>query len=83
MCATASVPTSPAGRFQRVDSDVIYSVKYDEPGQVLTVVLVGGDVFDYQGVPKEVYEGLLAAKSKGAFFNENIKPKFEGKKFSL
>lgn len=43
---------------------------------VLSVKYRGGDVYDYLGVPEEVYRALKAATSKGRFVNFEVKPRY-------
>jgi lysyl-tRNA synthetase class 2 len=61
----------------RVTSRVIRSVGYDADVRVLEVELVSDHLYRYREVPPFLYEGLLAAKSKGAFFNRRIARRFE------
>ena len=61
----------------RVTSSVVRAVGYDTGTRVLEVELVSDHVYRYRGVPPFLYEGLLAAKSKGAFFNRKIARRFE------
>ena len=35
-----------------------------------------GELYTYLGVPTEVYEGLLAAESKGRFFQAHIRDQY-------
>jgi hypothetical protein len=69
--------------FRRVEGARLYSVRYDEAGAVLTVVLRGGDVFDFRGVPPEVHRGLLKAESPDTFYGEQVEGKFESTKLSF
>lgn len=55
----------------RVVSSMIYAVGYDEAHQWLEVVFFNG-VYRYEGVPKKVYTGLLAAESKGSYMHTMI-----------
>jgi hypothetical protein len=55
-----------------VESSMISAVGYDEAGEILEVVFNSGSIYRYSGVPKDVYEGLLAADSKGSFMHNNI-----------
>lgn len=36
-----------------------------------------GRTYDYFDVPKEIYEALMNADSKGAFLNQVIKPNYD------
>jgi hypothetical protein len=55
-----------------VDSSMLDAVGYDEKTQELEAVFVSGNVYRYEGVPKEVYEQLLASDSKGSFMHRVI-----------
>jgi KTSC domain-containing protein len=55
-----------------VDSSMIYAVGYDEQQQVLEVVFKRTGVYRYHNVPKEVYQQLLDADSKGSYMRDLI-----------
>jgi hypothetical protein len=61
----------------RATSSVVRSVGYDTVSRELEVELVAGHIYLYRDVPPFLYEGLLAAKSKGAFFNRKIVGRFK------
>ena len=56
----------------KVDSSMLDAVGYDEKTQELEAVFASGKVYRYEGVPKEVYEELLASDSKGSFMHNAI-----------
>jgi len=58
--------------FRTLRTDTIYSVRYYEEAEALTVVLRNGDVIEYAGVPEEIYRALLAAADKDAFLKDSI-----------
>lgn len=60
-----------------VKSSSIRTVGYDPRTQTLEIEFVGHSVYRYLRVPKEIYQALMAAESKGAFVNQIIKPYFE------
>jgi KTSC domain-containing protein len=60
-----------------VSSSVIASVGYDGEARVLEVGFHNGRVYQYFLVPRALYEKLLAADSKGSFFNHEVRPNFE------
>jgi hypothetical protein len=61
-----------------VQSSLIEKAGYDAATQTLVVKLVNGsDVYTYQAVPQAIYDGLLAAESKGSYFVQNIKGHFK------
>jgi hypothetical protein len=55
-----------------VDSSMISAVGYDEQQQVLEVVFKPTGVYRYRDVPKEVYQQLLEADSKGGYMRDQI-----------
>jgi KTSC domain len=56
-----------------VSSSNIASIGYDSSSQTLEVEFHGGSVYQYSGVPQEVYDGLMGASSHGKYLNEYIK----------
>jgi hypothetical protein len=56
----------------KVDSSMIYAFGYDEQQQVLEVVFKRTGVYRYHNVPKEVYQQLLDADSKGSYMRDLI-----------
>ena len=60
----------------RVSSTNIRSIGYEEVSQTLEVEFTSGGIYDYAGVPKNVYQRFMAAPSKGRFFDSSIKDKY-------
>ena len=58
-----------------VNSSAIRAVGYD--GSTLTVEFQNGRVYDHPGVPYEVFEGLMQASSKGAYYNARIRGRYK------
>jgi hypothetical protein len=58
---------------QDVVSSELRSVGHDEESLVLEVEFHSGGVYRYFGVPRDLYLNLMAAESKGRFFNEWIR----------
>jgi hypothetical protein len=76
--AEVAKPAAPAAEVQGVESSLIKEVAYDAATKVLTVQFVDKpEKYQYKDVPEEVYNALMTAESKGAFFVKNIKDKFE------
>lgn len=61
---------------QLVVSSELHSVGYDERENLLEVAFRTGGIYCYFGVPANVYAALIAAPSKGQFFNTRIKPAY-------
>ena len=56
-----------------VSSSFILSAGYDKGTQTLELAFSGGSTYSYAGVPRQIFEGLLEADSKGAFYSAKIK----------
>lgn len=56
-----------------VDSSAILAIDYAPAASRLEIVFVSGIRYAYEGVPAALYEAMLAAPSKGEFFNRNIR----------
>lgn len=62
-----------------VQSSNIEKIGYNEEFENLYIKYKSGRVYAFEKVPKELYEGLDKAESKGSFMNSNIKNKFNYK----
>ena len=56
-----------------VASSNIAAVGYDGNTQTLEVEFLSGSIYQYFGVPQNMYDQLTAAGSKGRFLNTYIK----------
>lgn len=59
-----------------VESTTLAALAYDEAGQILQLEFRRGTIYRYFGVPAPVYEALVAAPSKGKYFNRAIRGNF-------
>lgn len=59
-----------------VNSTVLASIAYDASGSILQVKFCNGAIYGYSAVPTVVYHSLLAADSKGSYFNREIRARF-------
>lgn len=55
-----------------VTSKNLVSVGYDEGDMVLEAEFTSGAVYQYAGVPPEVYDGLMKSESRGRFFRKEV-----------
>lgn len=51
-------------------------MEYDKRKKVLRITFVSGKIYDYASVPEKIFVEMKSAKSKGIFFNQQIKPGF-------
>lgn len=56
-----------------VNSTTMRSVGYDSAEQILEIEFASGVVYEYLEVPAAVFEKLMAAESKGRYFNHEIR----------
>lgn len=62
-------------RLSPVNSSAIAAVGYD--GYTLAVLFHTSDtVYTHPGVPRWVFEGLMAAASMGAYYNQHIRGRY-------
>ena len=59
-----------------VESTTLATVAYDPSHHVLQLEFRNRALYCYCGVPPGVYQDLLAAASKGSYFNRNIRGRF-------
>ena len=57
-----------------VRSSAIRAVGYD--GYTLVVVFHNSGRYDHPGVPESVFNGLMRASSKGAYYNHYIRGRY-------
>jgi hypothetical protein len=57
-----------------VISTALSSVGYDLETRIMEVEIINGDIYQYLDVPEEIYQQLMAAESKGTYFNTVFKP---------
>jgi len=60
-----------------VDSTSLRTVGYDAERQLLQVEFHNRSIYHYFEVPATVYQELMQAPSKGAYFNRSIRPRFD------
>ena len=58
---------------QKVESSNLAEIGYDEETQILEIQFKKGAVYQYEGVPVEVYGEFLEAESIGKAFSQLIK----------
>jgi len=56
-----------------VESTTLAALAYDDAHEILQLEFRSRAIYRYLGVPAPVYEALLAAPSKGKYFNRAIR----------
>jgi hypothetical protein len=59
-----------------VASSNVSSIGYEPQASTLEVEFVGGGIYQYYGVPENMYVQLMSAPSKGQFLNTYIKNQY-------
>lgn len=65
-----------------VESTTVASVGYEPEVSTLEIEFRTGAAYQYFAVPRHIFDGLLGAQSKGAFFNEHIKSRYPFRRLS-
>ncbi|MFS2223940.1 KTSC domain-containing protein [Pantoea sp. B65] len=65
---------------RNVNSSKIHTVGYDMDNKLLEIEFQQREVYRYQQVPLTVFHLLMAARSKGQYFDENIKNQYPFRK---
>jgi KTSC domain len=60
-----------------VRSSAIAAVGYDAQSRRMKITFVQGHTYDFCGVPQHVFDGLLRASSKGGYYNDFIKDRYQ------
>lgn len=60
-----------------VDSSAIEAVGYDPTTRRLCIRFKEGRTYDFCGVPAQVYKALRAAASKGTYYAEHIRGRYD------
>lgn len=58
-----------------IQSSLLSSIRYSFDA-TLELEFRNGAIYRYFAVPQAVFEGLIAAESKGAYFNRNVRSRF-------
>ncbi len=61
----------------QVRSTAIRAVGYDQSTQRMRITFEQGDSRDFCGVPLHVYDGLMSASSKGAYYNDHVRDRYQ------
>ena len=65
-----------------VTSSNLKSIGYDKDKSILEIEFNTGRVYQYDGVPEDIYQDLMDAGSHGGYFHGHIKDKFHTRKIS-
>ena len=63
-----------------VSSSNIESIGYDLDSSILEISFLNSGIYQYYNVPEIIYDGIMSAGSKGSYFHQNVKGKYQYKK---
>lgn len=61
----------------RVSSSAIRAIGYDATTRRMKITFTEGHTYDFCSVPKNVFEGLRHAGSKGRYYNDHIRDRYQ------
>ncbi|MEL1263078.1 KTSC domain-containing protein [Pseudoxanthomonas putridarboris] len=61
----------------RVNSSAISAIGYDQRTMRMSIRFIQGDTYDFCGVPAHIFQDLLNAKSKGTYYNDHIRDRYQ------
>ena len=65
---------------QSVSSSNLASIGYDAENEILEVEFKHSGIYQYFGVPENIYDELMNADSHGVYFSANIRNNYEFEK---
>lgn len=60
-----------------VSSSAIRAVGYDPTTRRMKITFIEGHTYDFCGVPEHIFLGLLRSGSKGRYYNDYIKDRYQ------
>jgi hypothetical protein len=60
-----------------VSSSAIRAIGYDATTQRMKITFVEGHAYDFCRVPEHIFLGLLRSGSKGRYYNDHIKDRYQ------
>ncbi|HMM74862.1 MAG TPA: KTSC domain-containing protein [Gammaproteobacteria bacterium] len=61
----------------RVRSSAIRAVGYDSATGRMRIQFIEGNAYDFCRVPEYIHVGLMTAPSKGNYFNDHIRDRYQ------
>ncbi|MBW2739381.1 MAG: KTSC domain-containing protein [Deltaproteobacteria bacterium] len=61
----------------RVNSSAIIAVGYDPQTRRMKIKFSQGSTYDFCRVPEHIFQGLLRAGSKGTYYNDHIRDRYQ------
>jgi hypothetical protein len=61
----------------RVSSSAMSAIGYDPRSRRMKITFTQGHTYDFCGVPQQVFDELLEAPSKGTYYNDHIKDRYQ------
>lgn len=60
-----------------VSSSNIVSVGYNAEQKILEVEFKGGKIYQYLGVPSQIYEEMMNSDSKGTYLHRHVRDRYK------
>jgi hypothetical protein len=59
-----------------VNSAAMVAVGYDPERRLMKITFAQGHTYDFCDVPRQVFDELMRAASKGTYYNQSIKDRY-------
>lgn len=76
-------PFWPEQVFHRPASDLFDAIHYRADGGLLTLCFRRGQVYEYEGVPADLYQRMMQTARHGEFYNQQIRGRFASRRVLL
>jgi len=60
-----------------VNSSAMRAVGYDPVSRRMKITFTQGNTYDFCRVPQHIHEGLMRSGSKGTYYNDNIRDRYQ------
>ncbi len=60
-----------------VSSSAISAIGYDPDSRRMKIKFKQGETYDFCNVPEHIFNGLLSASSKGTYYNDHIRDRYQ------
>lgn len=60
-----------------VSSSAISAIGYDPASRQMKIKFKQGETYDFCNVPEHIFNGLISASSKGTYYNDHIRDRYQ------
>lgn len=60
-----------------VSSSAMNAIGYDPQTRMMKIQFEQNETYDFCGVPQHIFDGLRNARSKGTYYNDHIRDRYQ------